>query len=138
MAGTSSKTPASFADGLNGIIQACATAMAAPDADVKFCQSIMTATVGKMRTPSQHSPTAGAGGAGMPPGGAMSGGAPGGIPAGQPMPGGPAGGGQANQQMPNLSGPASSPAAPGSALPQGLTPNPDELRRMIQQNSAGG
>lgn len=137
MAGKSTtETPQTFAQGLQSLIPQIATLMAAPDADIRFCQALMMACAGKLRQPAQGA-TAGVGGAGGP-GGGMVGGAPAGPPTGAPglgMPGGPAGGRAGNQQMPNLTGPTMT-TPPG--LSAGLSPTPDELRRVISTGAAGG
>jgi hypothetical protein len=124
-------------DALSAASQAIASGLTAPDADVPFGLALMgaMATHGKKQ--------AGAAGAGGP-GGPAGGGAAGQPPAGGPPPGpppsqlsgaaggssvtGPAGGGAPNSQM-------MSNAAPGGPIPggmsPGLTPDPDEMRRVL-------
>lgn len=131
MAGKAAEAPPTFAQGLQQLIPQIATIMAAPDADIRFCQTLMMACAGKLREPAHQGATAGVGGA--PAGGGGMGGPP---PPGLGIPGGPAGGKQANQQQPNLTGPTQAQPPPG--LTQGLTPTPDELRRVVANNAAGG
>jgi hypothetical protein len=125
----SSKQPSSFADGINAAMQDLAAAMSAPDADLHF-GSEMIKVMG-MFLQSRNKPAGGptpSAGAGP---GASSGAAPGGPP-GMSTPGGPAGGGAQNPAMPSLA-PPSGPAQPGSGPTPGLSPNPDEMRRVMQE-----
>lgn len=100
-----------------------ASALQLPDADVQLGMSLLAAITGwsKQRT-------------GGPPGAPPAAGAAG-APPGLSMPGGPAGGGSPNQTQPNLAAPA---MRQGGGLTQGLSPNPDEMRRVMQQATAGG
>ena len=129
------ETPQSFADGLKGLLPVVAQCMAAPDADIRFCQALMVAISGKLKGGQPQGATAGVGGApgGGPPDASTGIGGP---PPGMGMPGCPAGGGAGNQTMPNLTGPTQAPGgAPGVGTP---TVDPDELRRVISNNAAGG
>jgi hypothetical protein len=147
MAGTTSKAPTTFVDGINSAMQDIAGAMSAPDADLHFGTE-MIKVMGTFLQ-SQHQRSAGGQGQGQPapagpsspppgrgPGGGPPGpppsGAGGGKPPGQSVPGGPAGGGAANPQM-QSSQPPSGPTPPGSGPTPGLTPNPDEMRRVLQE-----
>ncbi len=142
--------PQNFRDAIQEVIQSLARAMAAPDADLRFCQSLMMVLAGKIQQGHQASASAGVGGAGGAGAGGLGGpagpgsappGGPGGMPGmgmgngqkppGLQMPGGPAGGGAANSMMPNLSAPNQQ--MPG--LSPGLSPTPDELRRVISQST---
>jgi hypothetical protein len=130
--------PASWQDALSQASQAIAGGLAAPDADVKFGLAILGAMA-------EHSKKGSGGpGAGTTPGGPPGGGQAGPPPAGGPPPSpggdqlspaaggssvtGPAGGGAPNSKM-------MSNAAPGGPVPggmsPGLSPNPDELRRVL-------
>jgi hypothetical protein len=137
-------SPATWSDALSNASQAIAAGLSAPDADVKFGLAML----GAMATHRQRQAGPGPGGAagpGGPAGGGMAGsppagmpGSPGGGPPGPPSspgspPGlspaaGPAGGGAPNSAMPSN-------AAPGGPIPggmsPGLSPNPDELRRVL-------
>ena len=138
------QSPATWADALSSASQALAAGLSAPDADVKFGLAML----GAMATHRQRQGSgpggaagpggpAGGGGAGSPPAG-MPGSPGGGLspqvsPSGGPPPGlspaaGPAGGGAPNSAMPST-------AAPGAPIPGGMTPglspNPDELRRVL-------
>lgn len=130
--------PPSWQDAMSQASQAIAAGLAAPDADIKFGLALMGAMAEHSK---KGSGSAGAGG----PGGPAAGGAAGPAPGGGPSPGGPppsqlspaaggssvtgpAGGGAPNSQM-------MSNAAPGGPVPGGMTPglspNPDELRRVL-------
>jgi hypothetical protein len=123
--------PPSWQESLSQASQAIAAGLAAPDADVKFG----LAMIGALST-HQHKSAggAGAGAPGGPPVGGGAGSPTAGGPATPTPPatvspaGGPAGGGQPNQAMPSM-------AAPGGPVPggmsKGLSPNPDELRRVL-------
>jgi hypothetical protein len=123
----SSKAPASFVDGINAAMQDIAAAMSAPDADLHFGTEViklMGTFVQSKHAPAQQSPAPGGGGQ-TPPGG-------GGAPPGMSTPGGPAGGGAQNPAMKSMQ-PPSGPQQPGSGPTPGLTPNPDEMRRVMQE-----
>lgn len=139
-----SQQPSTWSDALSSASQAIAAGLAAPDADIKFG----IAMIGAIATHQRKGSAPGPGGAGAgAPGGAIGGGVAGSPPAGGPPPGaegmgapppgmagglspaaGPAGGGAPNSAMPSN-------AAPGGPVPggmtQGLSPNPDELRRVL-------
>jgi hypothetical protein len=131
---SSSDAPATWRDALSAASQALAAGLAAPDADVKFGLAL----IGALAT-HQKRQVSGPGGAAGPVG-APGGGVPASPPAGGPDEGGgapppglapaagPAGGGAPNSAMPSQ-------AAPGGPVPggmsQGLSPNPDELRRVL-------
>ena len=147
---TTSKTPNSFADGINAAMQDIAGAMTAPDADLHFGTEMIK--VMGVFLQKKHNPQ----GPGQNPAGSQ--GAPGGGPGSRPGSSGwyttPArcrrphrcrwsptgnvtsrwsrGGGAQNPQMPSVQ-PPSGPAAPGSGPTPGLSPNPDELRRVLQE-----
>lgn len=129
---TTSKSPTTFADGVSAAMQDLAGAMSAPDADLHFGTEMIKvmgtwqAAQHKSKTP-QTTPPGGAGGAAGAPGGGSPGGPPGGA-----QPGGPAGGGAANPQMQAQQAPTG-PAEPGSGPTPGLSPNPDEMRRVMQE-----
>lgn len=121
-------SPPTWQEALASASQAIAAGMAAPGADVKFG----LAMIGAISAHSQKAGSAGAGAPGSPPPAAGGAGSP---AAGGPMPpaavspaGGPAGGNQPNSAMPSQ-------GAPGGPVPggmsQGLSPNPDELRRVL-------
>lgn len=136
--------PPKWADALSSASQAIAAGLAAPDADVKFGLAMIGALSSHQKQKS------GGAGAGAPGGGPGAGGAgsPGaGGPMGGPMPpgpppggavaspaAGPAGGGAPNSAMPSQ-------AAPGGPIPggmsPGLSPNPDELRRVLSDVAGG-
>lgn len=129
------KAPATFSDGINAAMQDIASAMSAPDADLHFGTEVIklmgTFLQAKAKGPGQSSapgaggqPPSGAGGS-PPPGG-------GGASPGGSIPGGPAGGGAQNPAMPSMA-PPSGPSQPGSGPTPGLSPNPDEMRRMMQE-----
>jgi hypothetical protein len=142
---TTSKTPNSFADGINAAMQDIAGAMTAPDADLHFGTEmikVMGVFLQHKHNPQGPNGQGPAGSAGAPGGGPGSGpgaagntpppGDGGGSPPGMSQPGGPAGGGAQNPQMPSVQ-PPSGPSQPGSGPTPGLTPNPDELRRVLQE-----
>jgi len=133
MAGTSKDSgPASWQDALSQATQAIASGLAAPDADVKFGMAIIGAIA--MHGKKSSAMNAPGGGGAAAPGGPAGGGVAGSPPAGGPTPdslapaAGPAGGGAPNSAMPSQ-------AAPGGPIPggmsPGLSPNPDELRRVL-------
>lgn len=136
MAGGASKDsgPASWQDALSEASQAIAAGLAAPDADVKFGLALMGAMAehGKKQQPQGQPGQPGGAGVGAP--GLAGGGETGSLPAGAPT--GPAGGGQPNQAMGSAAGPGA-PTQPGGGaggpggVSQGLSPNPDELRRVL-------
>lgn len=128
-------TPPTWSQALSDASASIASAMASPDADVKFGLAIIGAI--SQHTQRKQTPQGGAG-AGAP-GGLGGAGGPAGSPAPPPgaspgMPGaGPAGGGAPNQQM-------KSQAAPGGPIPGGMSQglgvsgdanNADELRRVL-------
>lgn len=128
---TGTKQPSSFADGVNSAMQDLAGAMAAPDADLHFGTEmikVMGAFLQSKNKPQDQKNPAGQG----PPPGAGQPGAGGGAPPGMSTPGGPAGGGAANPSQPSLQ-PPSGPQEPGSGPTPGLSPNPDEMRRVMQE-----
>jgi hypothetical protein len=130
--------PPTWQEALSSAAQALAAGMGAPGADVKFG----LAMIGALTSHLQKAGSAGAGAPGQSP--AAGGAGPpsaGGPSAGGPMPpaavspaGGPAGGNQPNSAMPSQ-------AAPGGPVPggmsQGLSPNPDELRRVLSDVAGG-
>lgn len=124
-----SKQPSSFAEGVQAAMQDLAGAMSAPDADLHFGTEmikVMGMFLQQAHKPQSSGPPAGGGqGPGGPPPG-------GGTPPGMSTPGGPAGGGAGNPAMPNMA-PPSGPQAPGSGPTPGLSPNPDEMRRVMQE-----
>lgn len=136
---TTGKAPTTFADGINAAMQDIAGAMSAPDADLHFGTEIIKVMGTFLQAKAKASPSPGGPGAS---GGASGGpGAPGGPPPGaggqgpppgMSTPGGPAGGGAVNPAQPSLQ-PPSGPAEPGSGPTPGLTPNPDEMRRVMQE-----
>lgn len=113
---------------MQDVIQDIGRAMAAPDADIKFCNSLMLACAGKLRQHGQNQGTAGVGGAGA---GAAGLGGPGGPGANRPphmqMPGATAGGGAINPMQPSLAAP--------NVMAGSQSPTPDELRRIIAQST---
>ena len=130
MASSKEQAPATWVDALSSASQALAAGLSAPDADVKFGLAMIGALATHQQRKGQPQP--GGAGAGIP-GGPPGGGEVGSSPAGGPPPGinpaaGPAGGGAPNSAM-------SPQAAPGGPVPggmtQGLTPNPDEMRRVL-------
>lgn len=133
MAQSGNKAPTTFADGIQSAMQDLAGAMSAPDADLHFGTEMikvmghfLQAKHGPQQSSGQGGAAPGAG-AGPPPGG-------GGPPTGQTSPGGPAGGGAQNPSMPSMQ-PPSGPPEPGSGPTPGLSPNPDELRRVLQETA---
>ena len=122
--------PPSWAESLNAASQAIASGLSAPDADVKFGLAI----IGALATHSQRKNQGQPGGAGAgTPGGPPGAGGAGSPDTGGPPPGvaGPAGGGAPNQAMPSMGGPgAPTGPVPGGMSP-GLSPNPDEMRRVL-------
>jgi hypothetical protein len=132
MAATSKTQPTTFADGIQAAMQSLAGAMTAPDADVHFGTEMIK--VLSMYIQSKNAPSAPQPGMSQPPGPGATpppSGAGGGSPAGS-IPGGPAGGGAQNPSMPSMQAP-SGPTPPGSGPTPGLTPNPDEMRRVMQE-----
>lgn len=139
-----SKQPSTFADAVSAAAQDIAAGLAAPDADVHFATQVLQ--VLGMYAQSKHNPQgqgkAGAGAGAGPGGGATAGPppSPGGSPSG-PNPSGagpaPAGGGAANPSMQSMNGPTPPPGpgqGPSSGGPTaGLTPDPDEMRRVLQE-----
>lgn len=127
--GQSSKQPNSFADGVQTAMQALAAAMAAPDADLHFGSEMIKVLGTFLQMKGKMTPSGAPAG---PPGGGGPGGGPGGpgSPAGMPLPGGAAGGGAANPTQPNMAGPA---GPMGGGPTPGLTPNPDDMRRVMQE-----
>lgn len=121
--------PPSWNEALSQAASIIAAGMANPDADIKFGLAMIGAMTSHQQKPggagagaSGGGPAAG-GDAGSPPGGG-----PGGPPPGMGGAPGPAGGGAPNSAMPSM-------AAPGGPVPGGMTPglspNPDELRRVL-------
>jgi hypothetical protein len=129
MAGATSKTPSSFADGVNAAMQDLAAAMSAPDADLHFGTEMIKVMGTFLKSKNSPPSPGGPAGGGQSPGGQPPGGGP---PPGMSLPGGPAGGGAGNPAMPNM-GPPTAPQGPGSGPTPGLTPNPDEMRRVMQE-----
>ena len=133
----SGKTPTSFMDGINSAMQDIAGAMSAPDADIHFGTEMIKVMSVYTQSRSRGSAQPGGPGGGGPPGpggspaGGAGQGAPG-APPGMSLPGGPAGGGASNPSQPSLQ-PPSGPPQPGSGPTPGLTPNPDEMRRVMQE-----
>jgi hypothetical protein len=133
-----STTPATFTDAMSKVASDLGAAIMLPDADVKFGMTLLSAITGWGKTQGRSGPGAGpaAGPPGAkPPGRGGPGGPPGGPGAGGPpglqMPGAGAGASPVNPHMPNLQAPTPGPQ-PGGLTP-GLSPNPDEMRRVIQQ-----
>lgn len=135
-AASATKTPDSFKDALNTAMQAIAGGFSAPDADLQFGSMLMQAMGQFIKQGGAKKPGAPGG---QPPAGGPAGGPPppGGPPPtddspdsapGTSAPAGPAGGSPVNSAM-------MSQGAPGAPTPggmtQGLTPNPDELRRVL-------
>jgi hypothetical protein len=110
-------------------MQDIASAMSAPDADLHFGTEVIKLMGTFLQSKHQAQPQPGhppaPGGGGQTPPGA-------GAPPGMSTPGGPAGGGAANPQMPSMQ-PPSGPQQPGSGPTPGLSPNPDEMRRVMQE-----
>ena len=152
MASPTTKTPPTFADGVQAAMQDLASAMSAPDADLHFGTEMIKVmgiylkhknagtpqAQGQQPSPGAPGgtpqgqpqgapPASGPGGNAGPPAGGAGGPAP-----GMTTPGGPAGGSAQNPQMPSVQPPAG-PSEPGSGPTPGLTPNPDELRRVLQE-----
>ena len=141
----SSSTPSTFAEAMQDTAADLTRAIMLPDADVKFGMQVLTAVIGWNKQKGQ--------GGGGPPGqpgapGARPPGAPGQPAPGQSAPGAP-GGAPAGLQMPGATpgGNVPSPNSPGQGAPAygalgngtaNLSPNPDELRRMLQSQGAGG
>ena len=139
-----STTPSTFTDAMSKVASDLGAAIMLPDADVKFGMTLLQAITGWGKTqgrgpqPGQAPcgpprPGMGGGPPGGGPGGPPGGGAPGGpgAPPGLQMPGAGAGASPINPHMPNLQAPTPGPQ-PGGLTP-GLSPNPDEMRRVIQQ-----
>jgi hypothetical protein len=124
------KGPPTWTDALSSASQAIAAGLSAPDADVKFGLAMIGALATHQQRKGQPSGPGGAAGPGGPGAGGDAGSpAPPGPPGGGLSPAaGPAGGGAPNSAMPSQ-------AAPGGPVPggmtQGLTPNPDEMRRVL-------
>jgi hypothetical protein len=116
----------SFDDAIGQAMQALAGGMAAPDADVHFATECIRLMGSYLQQ--KHNPQ----GQGGKPQGQPASGPPGAGPS--PVPGGPPGGAPQNGQMPSLGAPTA-PNAPGGGPSPGLTPNPDELRRVLQEVS---
>lgn len=129
-----STAPATFTDAMAKVSSDLGAALMLPDADPKLVITLMMAIKGS-QAPKQGPPQGGVGG--PPPGG--PGGTPGpgspGAPPGMAPPGGPPGGAPQNGQMPSLGAPKGPQNQNG--LTQGLSPNPDEMRRVMQQMTAG-
>jgi hypothetical protein len=127
------KNPPSFHDAIANAAQAIAGSINAPDYDPKFAGliiDVMHKFVSQPK-PGQGQPPAGAGPspAGGPPSPADAGGSPGGAPGGVGAP--PGAGGPGGSPQPG-SGAQTPPAAPTpGGITQGLTPSPDELRRVL-------
>lgn len=113
-------------------MQALAAAMSAPDADLHFGSEMIKVMGVFLQAKQRMSP---GGPPGAAPGGGMApgpGAQPPGPPPGMGMPGGPAGGGAANPAQPSMGAPTG-PQGPGGGPTPGLTPNPDEMRRVLQE-----
>ena len=137
MPDNSSKPPPSFNDALADAAASIGGSVSSPDYDSKFAGMLLDVISKFVQQGNQHSQPPGAPGAAQPPAGGPGapspsgsgdsggGGAPGGVgaPPGAPGPGGsgPPGGGA--QSPPNA-------PTPGG-MTQGLTPSPDELRRVL-------
>ncbi len=130
-----SKAPPTWAEALSAASAEIASAMASPDADVKFGLALIGAISSHTQKKGQP-PQAGGAGAGAPGGPGGDGGqagSPSAPPGVSPAGAGPAGGGAPNQAM-------KSQAAPGGPVPGGMsqglgvsgdTQNADELRRVL-------
>ena len=135
--------PATFTEAMSDVASDLGRAIMLPDADVQFGMSLFTAIVGWTRQKgmqAQQRPPGAPGGPGGPPGmggppGQSQPGAPGGAPPGLQMPGATPGNATNNPQQPSLGAPVYGALGRGTA---NLAPNPDELRRVIQQLGAGG
>lgn len=144
MAGTpAAKAPESFKDALNTAMQAIAGGFSAPDADLQFGTMVIHAMgqfIKQGGKPGGQKPGAGGpggaptvandpppGGAGGPPGGPGGGDSPDSVP-GVSGPAGSAGGSPVNPSQMNQSAPGA--PTPGG-MTKGLTPNPDEMRRVL-------
>jgi hypothetical protein len=131
----SGKAPTTFMDGIQAAMQDLAGAMSAPDADLHFGTEVIKLMATYVQAQHQNkgqqgqAPSGPPGASSPPPSGAGGGGTP---PVS--VPGGPAGGGAGNQQMPSMQ-PPSGPQEPGSGPTPGLTPNPDEMRRVLQETA---
>ena len=119
----SSPAPASFAEGMNGVVQAITATMTAPDAapHLALLQQLLQASVGSLHA------------GGPKPGGAQApagqGGPPGGAPPGGP-PGPPMGGGGTNiQQLMGQGGQPPSAGPGGGPSPSGMSA--DDMRRAM-------
>ena len=122
-----STAPSTFADAMSKVASDLGAALMLPDADPKLVMTMMM----QIKASQGPKPQGGPPGAGGPPPGA---GAPG-APPGMAPPGGPPGGSPQNGQMPSMGAPKGPQNQNG--LTQGLSPNPDEMRRVIQQSQAG-
>jgi hypothetical protein len=130
------KNPPSFHDAIADASQAIAGSIGAPDYDSKFAGMILDVfhkfiSGGKQaQQPSPGSPATGGPPApgGPPPPGAGAGSPPPGPPPGVSGPTGNAGGSPVNSQQMSNSGPG---APTMGGLSQGLSPSPDELRRVL-------
>jgi hypothetical protein len=135
---TKSQQPATFTDSISLAMQDIATGLAAPDADIDFATQLLQVMGMFVQTKHQAPQKPGAGaGAGAPGGGGPQPPSPGGGGAPSPTPGGPAGGSPQNAQMPSMGAPTPAPGpgqGPASGGPtNGLTPDPDEMRRVLQE-----
>ena len=126
----------SFADAMTKVLSDLGAALALPDADPKVIIQLQTAITGRLKQGQGGPPGQGQPQPGGPPGGQPPGG--GGPPPGLSMPGAPSGGGPGGAPNPagqSLAAPhfgGSVTAGPGSPG----TTNADEMRRMIQQQTA--
>jgi|ERR1700677_966736 hypothetical protein len=119
----------SFADAMTKVLSDLGAALALPDADPKFIIQLQTAITGRLKQgqggpPGQGQPPPGPGQGGPPPGLSMPGAPSGGGPGGAPNPAGQ------SLAAPHFGGSVT--AGPGSPG----TTNADEMRRMIQQQTA--
>lgn len=139
MAQGKSDAPPTWQDALSQASQVIAAGLAAPDADVKFGLALIGALA--THTKRQGSGPGGAAGPGGAPGGGVAGfpsaggpdnaGGPPGTPPGVSGPAGPAGGGAPNAQMPTTAPPGAPTGPQPGGMTPGLSPNPDELRRVL-------
>jgi len=130
--------PATFTDAMAKVSADLGAALMLPDSDPKLVITLMMAIKGSQAPKGQPGGQAGAappGGPGGAPGGPLGGAGGPGAPPGMAPPGGPPGGSPQNGQMPSM-GPPKGPQNQ-NGLTQGLSPNPDEMRRVIQQSTAG-
>jgi hypothetical protein len=131
------QAPQSFSASLVQLHQDISKAKLAPDADMRFCTMLEQAVLSRLKQGSQQPGQQpgqpgqpGPGGPGGPGGGGPKPG-PGSPPLSQP--GAPAGGGAANPQMQSQGAPSY-----GNGPTQGLSQNPDEMRRVIAAMGGGG